>query len=232
MGGHGVGLLGSSAGGICWFEGGTTDLFGPELRAFTDGLGMLPGSYCPHYESEARRAKFVRCLRVRGRIVAKVRSRRDVMHMITVGSVSRDTAADRFAFLRARYRGRRGAIKEFTHAAPEFVFWIYPDGTLFNAKDAHRRNVPRGYDFILDDEPDYGGFLRGRLARSIDGWQLLVVYCREEALTIAGPSLAQLLAGLAQMPVPVDSHALVVSDNADIYGTLADLHERQASTAA
>ena len=51
----GVVLMGSSAGGICWFEGGTTDSFGPELRPFTAGLGLLKGSYCPHYESEARR---------------------------------------------------------------------------------------------------------------------------------------------------------------------------------
>jgi len=48
----GIVLAGSSAGGICWFEGGTTDSFGRELRAFTDGLGLLPGSYCPHYDSE------------------------------------------------------------------------------------------------------------------------------------------------------------------------------------
>src|SRR6185312_3961064 len=33
----GIVLAGSSAGGICWFEGGTTDSFGRELRAFTDG---------------------------------------------------------------------------------------------------------------------------------------------------------------------------------------------------
>ena len=51
----GIVLAGSSAGGICWFEGGTTDSFGRELRAFTDGLGMLPGSYCPHYNSEPGR---------------------------------------------------------------------------------------------------------------------------------------------------------------------------------
>ncbi|HYB18573.1 MAG TPA: peptidase E [Streptosporangiaceae bacterium] len=51
----GIVLAGSSAGGICWFEGGTTDSFGHELRAFTDGLGLLPGSYCPHYNSEAGR---------------------------------------------------------------------------------------------------------------------------------------------------------------------------------
>jgi peptidase E len=51
----GIVLTGSSAGGICWFEGGTTDSFGRELRAFTDGLGLLPGSFCPHYDSEPGR---------------------------------------------------------------------------------------------------------------------------------------------------------------------------------
>ena len=51
----GVVLAGSSAGGICWFEGGTTDSFGRELRPFTDGLGLLPGSFCPHYNSEPGR---------------------------------------------------------------------------------------------------------------------------------------------------------------------------------
>ena len=51
----GVVLAGSSAGGICWFEGGTTDSFGRELRGFTEGLGLLPGSYCPHYDSEPGR---------------------------------------------------------------------------------------------------------------------------------------------------------------------------------
>ncbi|HEY2268068.1 MAG TPA: peptidase E, partial [Streptosporangiaceae bacterium] len=51
----GIILAGSSAGAICWFEGGTTDSFGRDLRAFTDGLGLLAGSYCPHYDSEAGR---------------------------------------------------------------------------------------------------------------------------------------------------------------------------------
>jgi len=51
----GVVLAGSSAGGICWFEGGTTDSFGTRLRPFTDGLGMLAGSFCPHFNSEPER---------------------------------------------------------------------------------------------------------------------------------------------------------------------------------
>jgi peptidase E len=51
----GIVLAGSSAGGICWFEGGTTDSFGRSLRPFTDGLGFLTGSFCPHYNSERGR---------------------------------------------------------------------------------------------------------------------------------------------------------------------------------
>ena len=52
---NGVVLCGNSAGGLCWFEGGITDSFGPTLAPLTTGLGMLPGSFCPHYDSEAQR---------------------------------------------------------------------------------------------------------------------------------------------------------------------------------
>jgi peptidase E len=51
----GIVLSGVSAGAICWFHGGTTDSFGPVLRPFTDGLGLLAGSYSPHYDSEPGR---------------------------------------------------------------------------------------------------------------------------------------------------------------------------------
>jgi peptidase E len=58
----GVILTGVSAGAICWFGGGTTDSFGPALRPFTDGLEMLPGSYCPHYDSEPGRRPLYQAL--------------------------------------------------------------------------------------------------------------------------------------------------------------------------
>ena len=51
----GVVLAGMSAGSICWFESGTTDSFGPELRPIHDALGFLSGSNCPHYDSEPGR---------------------------------------------------------------------------------------------------------------------------------------------------------------------------------
>ena len=52
---EGVVLAGPSAGGICWFEGGLTDSFGPNLAPLRDGLKFLPGSFCPHYDSESLR---------------------------------------------------------------------------------------------------------------------------------------------------------------------------------
>jgi hypothetical protein len=74
--------------------------------------------------------------------------------MLTVGSISRDAAAARFPFLAAKVAGRRNQIKEFTHRSPDFVFWIHPDGRLYDAKTSHRDNVPRGHAAILNDEPD------------------------------------------------------------------------------
>jgi hypothetical protein len=144
---------------------------------------------------------------------------------LTVGSVSREEAAARFPFLAPRARGRRASLREFTHRDPELVFWIAPDGRLFDAKRSHRENPPKGHAHIVDDEPDYGGFLRGRVARA-DEHQLVVVYCRSEALADSGPAVEHLLKGLDRAPVPIDEDALVVSDNADIYGTVADVRGR------
>ncbi|MBC9732613.1 peptidase E [Nocardioides marmotae] len=50
----GVVLAGISAGMNCWFEASVTDSFGP-LAPLPDGLGLLPGSSCPHYDGETDR---------------------------------------------------------------------------------------------------------------------------------------------------------------------------------
>jgi peptidase E len=59
---RGVVLAGVSAGSICWHAAGTTDSFGPELRAVTDGLGLLPYGNGVHYDSEAQRRPLVQSL--------------------------------------------------------------------------------------------------------------------------------------------------------------------------
>jgi dipeptidase E len=55
-------LCGVSAGMNCWFEASITDSFGG-LDAVRDGLGLLEGSACPHYDGEAeRRTAFHRAI--------------------------------------------------------------------------------------------------------------------------------------------------------------------------
>ena len=49
----------SAPGSICWFRGGTTDSFGPELRPLTDALGFLPYGNGVHYDSDEGRRPLV-----------------------------------------------------------------------------------------------------------------------------------------------------------------------------
>jgi peptidase E len=53
---EGVVLCGVSAGMNCWFAESVTDSFGVgRLAPLSDGLGLLPGSCCPHYDEEKQR---------------------------------------------------------------------------------------------------------------------------------------------------------------------------------
>jgi peptidase E len=61
---RGVVLAGVSAGAICWFSHGVTDSFGPKLAALDGGLGLIAGSFCPHYDTEPlRRPRYAELLR-------------------------------------------------------------------------------------------------------------------------------------------------------------------------
>ena len=52
----GVVLCGVSAGANCWFEASTTDSFLlGRADPLPDGLGLVPGSFCPHYDGEPER---------------------------------------------------------------------------------------------------------------------------------------------------------------------------------
>jgi peptidase E len=52
---RGAVLGGVSAGANCWFECSVTDSFGRALAPLRDGLALLPGSFCPHYDGEELR---------------------------------------------------------------------------------------------------------------------------------------------------------------------------------
>ena len=64
----GVVLGGASAGSICWFEQGVTDSIAGALTSL-DCLGFLPGSNCPHYDSEPLRRPTYRKLVAGGKIL-------------------------------------------------------------------------------------------------------------------------------------------------------------------
>lgn len=51
----GVVCTGVSAGMNCWFQGSVTDSFSLTLQPLADGLGLLEGSACPHYDGEEQR---------------------------------------------------------------------------------------------------------------------------------------------------------------------------------
>ena len=59
---RGAVLGGVSAGANCWFESCVTDSFGPGLEPLQDGLGLLAGSFCPHYDGEELRRPVYRAL--------------------------------------------------------------------------------------------------------------------------------------------------------------------------
>jgi dipeptidase E len=64
---RGVVLAGDSAGALCWFRGGVTDSY-PSRYAQLGGLGWLRGSFCPHYDVEAKRKPIYRKLVRSGRL--------------------------------------------------------------------------------------------------------------------------------------------------------------------
>ncbi|MCL4256893.1 MAG: peptidase E [Anaerolineales bacterium] len=66
---NGAVLAGGSAGAICWFEQGITDSVPGKLLPM-DCLGWLPGSCCPHYDTEPGRRPTFRKLVAAGKVKA------------------------------------------------------------------------------------------------------------------------------------------------------------------
>jgi peptidase E len=67
---EGVVLCGISAGMNCWFEASVTDSFGTRLAPLHDGLGLLAGTACPHYDGEEQRRPAYRQLVASGELSA------------------------------------------------------------------------------------------------------------------------------------------------------------------
>ncbi len=68
---RGIVLTGVSAGMICWFTAGVTDSFGP-LAPLADGLALIRGSACPHFDGEPERRPSYHQMVTRGLIPSGV----------------------------------------------------------------------------------------------------------------------------------------------------------------
>jgi peptidase E len=107
----GVVLAGVSAGANCWFEGSTTDSFGP-LAALPDGLGLIPGSFCPHFDSEPGRRPLFHRLVGDGTLPAGIACD-DFAAAHLVGTELHEVVASReFANAYRIHRGPDGAIED------------------------------------------------------------------------------------------------------------------------
>jgi peptidase E len=63
---NGTVMAGTSAGSLCWFEGGTTDSFGLDLQPITNCLGFLPGSHARSAAARSTSASSARASSRRG----------------------------------------------------------------------------------------------------------------------------------------------------------------------
>jgi hypothetical protein len=113
----------------------------------------------------------------------------------------------------------RGAIRDLTHGTPEFVFWDFiPTVGFTTTHQSPSSSATRLRNTSSATNPITAVFLRGRVVRYA-GQQLIAVYCRSDALASAYPvTFASSLADWSRCRYQLTISALVVSDNADIYG--------------
>ena len=102
---QGVVLCGISAGMNCWFEQSVTDSFDVgRLQALDDGLGLVSGSCCPHYDGEAQRRPVYREL-VGGGVLADGWAADDGAAIVFAGDAEPEVVSSRPAA--SAYRVRR-----------------------------------------------------------------------------------------------------------------------------
>jgi peptidase E len=102
-------LSGMSAGMLCWFRGGITDSFGG-FRALRDGLGLLRGTACPHYDGESQRQAAFRRLIARGAPAGYAADDGVALHFI--GGRFKQAVSSRPKALAYRVHRRKGEVKQ------------------------------------------------------------------------------------------------------------------------
>lgn len=107
---NGTILAGPSAGAICWFDDGVTASLGNELGPLGDGLGLVPGSFCPHYGDDDARTDMYRRLVADGFPSGLGAGNEVAVHL--VGSEVREVVATRPEAVACRVEAPDGQIVE------------------------------------------------------------------------------------------------------------------------
>lgn len=109
----GVVLSGQSAGALCWHVGGNTDSFGPELRAWAGGLGLLPYSCGVHYNSDPQRRELLHESVASGELPGGYAADEGVaLHYVGTEFIQAVTVDPRGYAYRVEHDGE-GGVKEF-----------------------------------------------------------------------------------------------------------------------
>ena len=101
-------LSGISAGMLCWFQGGITDSFGG-YRSFHDGLGLLRGTACPHFDGEPKRQAAFRRLIAQGASAGYAAEDGAALHF--KGTRLHEVVSSRPKALAYRLQRRRGEVE-------------------------------------------------------------------------------------------------------------------------
>lgn len=102
-------LSGISAGMLCWFQGGITDSFGG-YRGLRDGLGLLRGTACPHYDGEPKRQAAFRRFTLQGPPAGYAADDGVALHF--KGTALKEVVSSRPNALAYRLQRRRGMVEE------------------------------------------------------------------------------------------------------------------------
>ncbi|MFI7613267.1 Type 1 glutamine amidotransferase-like domain-containing protein [Nonomuraea terrae] len=109
----GVVLSGQSAGALCWHVGGNTDSFGPDLRVWSEGLGLLPYSCGVHYDAEAQRRPLLQASVASGELPSGYAADEGVaLHYVGTEFIQAVSAVPGAAAYRVEGDGD-GGVKEF-----------------------------------------------------------------------------------------------------------------------
>lgn len=154
----------------------------------------------------------------------------DSVQRITVGSLTRAEVSAKYRFLADEYKPgtTQRAIQQLSTSDPNYFFRIRSDGTIHSLLNLNELNPAVAH--AHGEAIDFDTFMFLQVINMIHG-QLIIAYSELEGLAFPSPRLTQFVKAVQQISIPLAETAIVLSDQGDLYGTLADVKARHRGTA-